>query len=139
MTQPASSRSAGSWGTHHPGHEDFHCVSFGLARLTALWAQDEALAGAFAATAGASRWLQSIGLGSRGGELRRNGQPGYDWAGANGTRAEIEGDCSLHVEAFSGAEFLHGPIAMVSSICPILMFMPADAAAAGMREPANNL
>ena len=47
--------------------------------------------------------------------------------------------CNLHAEAFSGAEFRHGPIALVSLRYPILMLMPADEAAAGMRTLAADL
>ncbi len=45
----------------------------------------------------------------------------------------------LHAEAFSSAEFLHGPIALVSPQYPIVMFTPTDAAAAGMRQLASDL
>ena len=37
--------------------------------------------------------------------------------------------CNLHAEAFSGAEFLHGPVSLVSDLYPVLMFTPTDAAA----------
>jgi glucosamine--fructose-6-phosphate aminotransferase (isomerizing) len=47
--------------------------------------------------------------------------------------------CNRHTEAFSGAEFLHGPVALASSRYPVLMFMPTDAAAPGMRQLATNL
>jgi glucosamine--fructose-6-phosphate aminotransferase (isomerizing) len=47
--------------------------------------------------------------------------------------------CNLHAEAFSGAEFLHGPVALVSLRYPILLFMPTDAAAAGLRGLAEDL
>jgi len=47
--------------------------------------------------------------------------------------------CDLHAEAFSGAEFLHGPVALVSMRYPILMFTPTDAAAVGLRELAADL
>ena len=46
---------------------------------------------------------------------------------------------NLHAEAFSGAEFLHGPVALVSTRFPILMFMPTDAAAPGMQALADDL
>jgi glucosamine--fructose-6-phosphate aminotransferase (isomerizing) len=45
----------------------------------------------------------------------------------------------LHAEAFSGAEFLHGPVALVSTRYPLLLFMPTDAAQAGMQDLAQNL
>ncbi len=47
--------------------------------------------------------------------------------------------CNLHAEAFSGAEFLHGPVALVSTRYPLLLFMPTDAAQAGMQELAYDL
>jgi glucosamine--fructose-6-phosphate aminotransferase (isomerizing) len=37
--------------------------------------------------------------------------------------------CNLHAEAYSGAEFQHGPIALVSSGYPVLIFMPGDKSA----------
>ena len=46
---------------------------------------------------------------------------------------------NLHAEAFSGAEFLHGPVALVSTRYPILLFMPTDAAAQGLRRLATDL
>ena len=36
-------------------------------------------------------------------------------------------------EAFSGAEFLHGPVALVSPSYPLLVFMPTDAACDGLQ------
>ena len=50
---------------------------------------------------------------------------------------KLKETCSLHAEAFSGAEFLHGPVALVSPRYPVLMFMPTDAAAHGMRRARN--
>ncbi len=52
---------------------------------------------------------------------------------------KLKETCNLHAEAFSGAEFLHGPVALVSPEYPILMFNPTDAAAKGMRQLAANL
>lgn len=52
---------------------------------------------------------------------------------------KLKETCNLHAEAFSGAEFLHGPVALVSSHYPILMFMPTDVAAEGMRLLAADL
>jgi glutamine---fructose-6-phosphate transaminase (isomerizing) len=46
---------------------------------------------------------------------------------------------NLHAEAFSGAEFVHGPIALVESAYPVVLFMPTDQAAAGMRLLAADL
>jgi glucosamine--fructose-6-phosphate aminotransferase (isomerizing) len=47
--------------------------------------------------------------------------------------------CNLHAEAFSSAEFRHGPIALVQPYYPILLFTPTDEAAAGVRELAADL
>ena len=46
---------------------------------------------------------------------------------------------NLHAEAFSGAEFLHGPVALVEPRYPILMLMPGDAATAGLQQLAADL
>jgi glucosamine--fructose-6-phosphate aminotransferase (isomerizing) len=47
--------------------------------------------------------------------------------------------CHLHAEAFSSAEFQHGPLALVAPRYPVLIFMPTDAAATGLREFAADL
>lgn len=52
---------------------------------------------------------------------------------------KLKETCSIHAEAFSGAEFLHGPVAMASQCYPIVMFMPGDAALAGMQTLATHL
>jgi len=52
---------------------------------------------------------------------------------------KLKETCHRHAEAFSGAEFLHGPVSLVSKEYPILMLMPTDAAAPGMRHLAGEL
>jgi glucosamine--fructose-6-phosphate aminotransferase (isomerizing) len=47
---------------------------------------------------------------------------------------KLKETCALHAEAFSAAEFRHGPVALVSSAYPIMIFRPADEAAAGFAE-----
>jgi glucosamine--fructose-6-phosphate aminotransferase (isomerizing) len=47
---------------------------------------------------------------------------------------KLKEGCGLHAEAFSGAEFLHGPIALVAPHYPIMIFQPTDVAAAGLLE-----
>src|SRR3954447_4525132 len=44
-----------------------------------------------------------------------------------------------HAEPFSGAEFLHGPVALVEPRYPLLMFVPDDAAAEGLERLADDL
>jgi glucosamine--fructose-6-phosphate aminotransferase (isomerizing) len=46
---------------------------------------------------------------------------------------------SLHAEAFSGAEFQHGPVALVGRHYPVLIFMAPDETAPGMRRLAAEL
>ncbi len=46
---------------------------------------------------------------------------------------------NLHAEAFSGAEFLHGPVALVGADYPLLMFVAPDETAPGMRRLAAAL
>ena len=52
---------------------------------------------------------------------------------------KLKETCRLHAEAFSGAEFLHGPVSLVSKGFPILMFMPADDAASALRRLETDL
>jgi len=52
---------------------------------------------------------------------------------------KLKETCNLHAEGYSGAEFLHGPVALVSAGYPVLMFMPADAAADALIALAGDL
>jgi glucosamine--fructose-6-phosphate aminotransferase (isomerizing) len=52
---------------------------------------------------------------------------------------KLKETCGLHAEAFSGAEFRHGPVAIATARNAALMFMPTDAAAAGMELLAADL
>jgi glutamine---fructose-6-phosphate transaminase (isomerizing) len=52
---------------------------------------------------------------------------------------KLKETCALHAEAFSGAEFRHGPIALVANALPILMLAPSDASAMGFVDLAADL
>ena len=52
---------------------------------------------------------------------------------------KLKETANVHAEAFSGAEFQHGPIALVEAYYPVLLFMPNDLAAAGLRALADDL
>jgi glucosamine--fructose-6-phosphate aminotransferase (isomerizing) len=52
---------------------------------------------------------------------------------------KLKETANLHAEAFSGAEFLHGPVTLVQNRYPILLFMPNDAAAPGLSRLAGDL
>jgi glucosamine--fructose-6-phosphate aminotransferase (isomerizing) len=52
---------------------------------------------------------------------------------------KLKETCELHAEAFSAAEFRHGPIALVAAAYPVLLFHPNDAAGSGFSELAGDL
>ena len=52
---------------------------------------------------------------------------------------KLKETCELQAEPFSSAEFQHGPMALVEARYPVLMFMPTDESAAGVRDFAANL
>ena len=115
-----------------------------LQRLTALWTDDGNLLRAIArlpdrlAAATALDWSDVVSALTRANSLVTIGR-GPTLAIAREASLKLKETCNLHAEAFSGAEFLHGPVALVSSRYPILMFMPTDAAAEGMWKLADNL
>ena len=45
----------------------------------------------------------------------------------------------LHAEAYSGAEVLHGPLAIIGESFPVLVLLPDDAARANLRETLKRL
>src|SRR5712691_5167746 len=115
-----------------------------LLRLTAAWAGERALAAALdrlpdrlAAAIGLD-WSSAVNALGETGSLVTIGR-GPTLAIAREASLKLKETCDLHAEAFSGAEFLHGPVALVSTLYPILMFMPTDAAAAGLRALAADL
>jgi glucosamine--fructose-6-phosphate aminotransferase (isomerizing) len=115
-----------------------------LLRLAAEWTGDRALAAALErlpqrlAAAADLDWSGAVGVlaGSR--SLVSIGR-GPTLAIAREASLKLKETCNLHAEAFSGAEFLHGPVALVSALYPTLLFMPTDQAAAGMHELAGGL
>ena len=52
---------------------------------------------------------------------------------------KLKETCRIHAEAFSGAEFQHGPIALVGRDYPVILFMPTDTAAEGLKTLAMAL
>lgn len=52
---------------------------------------------------------------------------------------KLKETCALHAEAFSNAEFQHGPIALVSSTYPMLVFTPTDESASGFGDFVTDL
>jgi glutamine---fructose-6-phosphate transaminase (isomerizing) len=115
-----------------------------LLRLTARWTKDAAMEEALARLperlAAASRldWSGALGVLAETSSLITIGR-GPTLAIAREAALKLKENCNLHAEAFSGAEFVHGPVALVERDYPILMFMPADAAAPGMEQLAATL
>jgi glutamine---fructose-6-phosphate transaminase (isomerizing) len=115
-----------------------------LIRLVAGWAADRSMGSAIdrlpdrLAGAAALDWGAAVDLLATSDSLVTIGR-GPTLAIAREAALKFKETCDLHAEAFSGAEFLHGPIALVSARYPILMFMPTDEAADGLRTLAADL
>ena len=113
-------------------------------RLVAAWTSDETLASAVdglperLAEATALDWSEATEALSRTTSLVTIGR-GPTLAIAREASLKLKETCNLHAEAFSGAEFLHGPVALAAARYPILMLMPTDQAAPGMRQLAADL
>ena len=58
---------------------------------------------------------------------------------ARETALKLKEIANLHAEAFSGAEFMHGPVTLVRPDYPLLMFVAPDETAPGMRRLAGEL
>jgi len=116
----------------------------GLLRLTAAWTGDDALASALdrlpdrLAAATELDWRAALSVLLKADSLVTIGR-GPTLAIAREAALKFKETCDLHAEAFSGAEFLHGPVSLVSDRYPVLTFMPTDAAAAGLKELAADL
>ncbi|HEX3485192.1 MAG TPA: SIS domain-containing protein [Micropepsaceae bacterium] len=115
-----------------------------LLRLTAAWAADETLSRSvarlperldLAAGLDWSDWSETLSAASNLIVLGRGPTLGI----AREAALKLKETCNLHAEAFSGAEFLHGPISLVTREFPILIFMPADAAAGALIALAGDL
>jgi glucosamine--fructose-6-phosphate aminotransferase (isomerizing) len=127
-----------------PATKTFIASLSALARLTALWAKDEALADALErlpdrlAAACALDWSPLVAALSGASSLVTIGR-GPTLAIAREAALKLKEASDLHAEAFSSAEFLHGPVALVTPRYPVLMFAPTDAAAQGMSQLADDL
>lgn len=122
----------------------FVATASALLRLTAAWAGDTHLDAAVRrlpqrlADAAELDWSAGAKALATTASLVTIGR-GPTLAIAREAALKLKETCNLHAEAFSGAEFLHGPVALASAAYPALMFMPTDAAAAGMQRLAAAL
>jgi glutamine---fructose-6-phosphate transaminase (isomerizing) len=115
-----------------------------LLRLVALWSGDEAMTSAIErlperlAHATDLDWSAALPALANTISLVTIGR-GPTLAIAREASLKLKETCNLHAEAFSGAEFMHGPVTLVSNRYPILLFMPTDAAAKGLGALAADL
>lgn len=115
-----------------------------LLRLTAAWTGNHALAAALSrlpdrlVRAAELDWSTALDTLSDADSLVTIGR-GPTLAIAREAALKLKETCNLHAEAFSGAEFLHGPVSLVSWDYPILMFVPEDKVAPGLRALAEDL
>jgi glutamine---fructose-6-phosphate transaminase (isomerizing) len=125
----------------------------GLA-LLAHWQQDDGLKQAlddlpsWAQKALACDWEALTGAMDCGdmvrGELDQDGSlyilgRGPSFAIAHEAALKFKETCSIHAEAYSAAEVMHGPIALLENGFPILALCARDAAEAGFVDAANQL
>ena len=105
-----------------------------LLKLVEAWANEALLAAALKrlperlAEATHLDWSHAVGAISSVKSLVTLGR-GPTLAIAQEAALKLKEVCNLHAEAYSGAEFQHGPIALVSSGYPILIFRPSDESA----------
>jgi len=108
-----------------------------LLRMTALWTGDDAVAHSCdrlperLAHAAELDWTEALRPLASASSLVAIGR-GPTLAIAREAALKLKETCALHAEAFSSAEFRHGPIALVSSTYPVMIFPPTDESAAGM-------
>ena len=113
-------------------------------RLVAAWSEDQQLSRALdrlperLVEAAELDWSSSVAALAGAESLIAIGR-GPTLAIAREAALKLKEIANRHAEAFSGAEFLHGPVALVEPHYPILMFMPHDEAAEGMTRLAGDL
>ena len=108
-----------------------------LLRLTAAWARDSAMRQGIDRlperldAAAELDWSAALAALARAPSVMTIGR-GPTLAIAREAALKLKETCNLHAEAFSSAEFQHGPITLVEPAYPVLLFAPADQAAAGL-------
>jgi len=115
-----------------------------LLRLIAAWADETSLAAALdrlpqrLVEATRLDWSHAVDAISAEKSLVTLGR-GPTLAIAQEAALKLKEICNLHAEAYSGAEFQHGPIALVTSGYPVLIFMPGDKSAEPLSALAADL
>ncbi|HUF46037.1 MAG TPA: SIS domain-containing protein [Aestuariivirgaceae bacterium] len=115
-----------------------------LLRLAASWAEDSTLAAAVErlpgrlSDAAGLDWAPALPALEEARSLIAIGR-GPTLAIAREAALKLKETCNLHAEAFSGAEVLHGPVALIANRYPVLMFMVMDETAPGLGQLARDL
>lgn len=115
-----------------------------LLRLTAAWAGDPAFSAPLErlperlAAASELDWSAALGALSKATSLLTLGR-GPTLAIAREAALKFKETCDLPAEAFSSAEFQHGPVSLVANHYPVIIFPPTDAAAKGLLELAADI
>jgi glucosamine--fructose-6-phosphate aminotransferase (isomerizing) len=115
-----------------------------LVRLVAAWSNDGAMQGAVDRLAGRVQsateldWSAALGALAAADSAMTIGR-GPTLAIAREASLKLKEGCGLHAEPFSSAEFQHGPIALVGTGYPIIVFRPTDAAASGLEQLVHRL
>jgi len=118
--------------------KSFVATLSGLLRLVAEWADDAELKSANVrlperlAAATVLDWSACFDAFSKAESLITIGR-GSTLAIAREAALKLKETCNLHAEGYSGAEFQHGPMALISTGYPVLIFVPGDAAAEPVR------
>ena len=105
-----------------------------LLNLAAAWADEASLEAALhrlpgrLAEATHLDWSRAVDVISRANSLVTLGR-GPTLAISQEAALKLKEVCNLHAEAYSGAEFQHGPIALVSSGYPVFVFTSGDESA----------
>ena len=115
-----------------------------VAQLVSAWARDAELAVALSglpaclAEAWTQDWSPAAAALQPAHSLYVLGRgPGF--AAAQEAALKLKETCGLHAEAFSAAEVLHGPMALVAADFPVLVFAQADLSEAGVVGLAHEL
>ncbi len=115
-----------------------------LVQLVAYWREDKGLIEALetlpealhkAAEADWSAGLDALVEADNGLVVGR----GYAFAIANEMALKLKETSAFHAEAMSGAELLHGPVALVDADFPLLVLAPKDKPLPGMLDLLENL
>ena len=115
-----------------------------IAALVCEWTQDRALAAALEALPGDMRkawrcdWSAAVAKLKSANDLYTIGR-GLGFGTAQEVALKFKETCGLHAEAFSAAEVLHGPMALVVKGFPVLMLSQRDETRAGLEDLAARL